>query len=243
MFNIEDYMLVQGSDNGHVCKGCVFHTHGTNICSVETQKEFHTCVTECKKVWVKKLVNDKKGETKMNVKTIETVNVMLTDNGSGDVTFYAFPNTEQGNKDAKGCFKACVQKLGVQYQESMYENGFVQGVFQIVVVEMIASTTAGTIEKAKSVDKMIHEYVRDIYDNKVGVFVAIGNCEDGYTVGWSKANINAGDDFDKEFGLKLAIQRANDEQDATELPDSFLDFFRYFINRCDRYFKQGDYKV
>lgn len=179
----------------------------------------------------------------MNVKTIETVNVMVTDNGTGNVTLYAFPDTEQGNKDAKGCFKACIKAVGIPYEESMYENGFAQGAFNNIAIEMIASTTAGTIEKAKPVDRMIHEYVRDIYDNKVGVFVAIGNCEEGYTIGWSKANINAGDEFDKDFGLKLAIQRANDQEDATEIPDSFMEFFKYFVDRCDRYYKQGQYKV
>ena len=93
----------------------------------------------------------------------------------------------------------------------------------------------------KPVVRSIHEYVKDMDDNRVGVFVGIGVCDSGFDIGWSKVNVNAGDVFDKHEGLAIAINRAQEskpyDQKIAEVPDSLLEYYQYFQGRCQRYFK------
>lgn len=103
----------------------------------------------------------------------------------------------------------------------------------------------GFVEIAKPVEqpmvRRIHEYVKDMDDNRVGVFVGIGVCGSGFDIGWSKVNVNAGDVFDKEEGLAIALNRAQEskpyEQKIADVPESFLEYYKYFQGRCQRYFK------
>jgi hypothetical protein len=94
---------------------------------------------------------------------------------------------------------------------------------------------------AKPMVCSIHEYIKDVDDNRVGVFVGIGVCDSGFDIGWSKVNVNAGDVFDKYEGFNIALNRAQEskpyEQKIAEVPDSLLDYYQYFQGRCQRYFK------
>ena len=92
--------------------------------------------------------------------------------------------------------------------------------------------------------QVIHEYVRERVTGKgkqiVGVIV--GTVENGMIkVGWSKANIKMGDVFDKDEGIRIALDRANGLDTVPTLPGQMNDQYRQFQIRCLRYFKQGNF--
>lgn len=72
-----------------------------------------------------------------------------------------------------------------------------------------------------------------------GVVVAIKDEEKGYKVGWSFTKINAGDVFDKQFGLTLARNRATLQrtESKTVIPADVLPVIKSMTDRADRYFK------
>jgi len=88
----------------------------------------------------------------------------------------------------------------------------------------------------------IHQYVRDNKGRKVGILVGrlskITHETGKIKIGWSRVNRNAGDKFDREFGMELALKRTAARQ-MVKCPQSMeYDVFR-FAKRCKRYFKSG----
>jgi len=83
----------------------------------------------------------------------------------------------------------------------------------------------------------IHEYVRE-RRQIVGVIIGttVGN---ELRIGWSKTNLKAGDVFEKEEGIRIALARANGEEESPELPPQMKKQMRQFQIRALRYFKQA----
>ena len=83
----------------------------------------------------------------------------------------------------------------------------------------------------------IHEYVRE-RRQVVGVIIGttVGN---ELRIGWSKTNLKAGDVFEKEEGIRIALARANGEEESPELPPQMKKQMRQFQIRALRYFKQA----
>lgn len=55
-------------------------------------------------------------------------------------------------------------------------------------------------------------------------------------IGWSKVNSSAGDRFDKKRGVEIALSRS-EKGSVAPVPDSILNDYLYFVDRCRRYFK------
>jgi len=92
----------------------------------------------------------------------------------------------------------------------------------------------------------IHEYVRERRTGKgkqiVGVIVGflVG---DTARIGWSKTNLDAGDVFDKNRGIRIAYGRAVGWQKCPALPPQMIKQMDAFKKRCERYFQQAKYIV
>jgi len=92
-------------------------------------------------------------------------------------------------------------------------------------------------------DMIITQYVKKKNGERVGIMVGTLD-EDGYVMlGWSRANINAGDKFDPVKALNIATQRLKAEE-IVPIPHSMSDMFN-FQSRCQRYFKdaKGSHKI
>ena len=93
--------------------------------------------------------------------------------------------------------------------------------------------------------KVILEYVGARGGSKgqrVGVMVA--TVVDGdIRIGWAKANLKAGDRFDKQKGIDIALDRANGRVVAPELPECMRTQMRGFQIRALRYFQQGLFSI
>lgn len=84
----------------------------------------------------------------------------------------------------------------------------------------------------------IFEYIRRRKGGKtvkVGVVFAV-KVDDAVKVGWSKANIKAGDKFDSLLGLQYALNRAM-KPDNVPTPNCIRKQLRCFGARAVRYFK------
>ncbi|MFA7219038.1 MAG: hypothetical protein WC119_00735 [Synergistaceae bacterium] len=93
-------------------------------------------------------------------------------------------------------------------------------------------------------NEIIHEYIRERVTGKgkqkVGIIA--GTVVNGkIIVGWSKTNLKAGDVFDKNEGIQLALDRAIGTIPSPELPLQMVDQMRDFQIRCLRYFQQGSF--
>lgn len=75
-------------------------------------------------------------------------------------------------------------------------------------------------------------------DHKVGVLLGFKE-GDRVLIGWSKANLKAGDVFDKEKGLELAALRAMNLAAFPPTPPCFVRKLNRFTARCVRYFKDA----
>jgi len=89
---------------------------------------------------------------------------------------------------------------------------------------------------------IIHEYIRErvkgIRRQIVGVMA--GTIYEGViVVGWSKTNTKAGDVFDRDEGMRIAMDRAKGWIPAPETPIQLVKPLRTFQMRCLRYFKQA----
>ncbi len=84
----------------------------------------------------------------------------------------------------------------------------------------------------------IHEYIRE--RGRISG-VMLGTVIDGeIRIGWSKTNFRAGDKFNKDEGLRIALSRAKGEYpDEREMPHVVIRNMREFQIRCLRYFQQG----
>jgi hypothetical protein len=88
----------------------------------------------------------------------------------------------------------------------------------------------------------IHEYIRE--RGRISG-VMLGTVIDGeIRIGWSKTNFSAGDKFDKDEGLRIALSRAKGEYpDEKEMPHVVISKMREFQIRCLRYFRQGLFPI
>jgi hypothetical protein len=82
--------------------------------------------------------------------------------------------------------------------------------------------------------------------HKRGVLVAFVDPFEGKVkVGWSLANEKAGDKFDEDIGIQNAIERALKPSTVYarcldgSVPKSILTDMIRFLDRCERYFKNG----
>lgn len=93
----------------------------------------------------------------------------------------------------------------------------------------------------------IFEYIRRRHHgktHKVGVILGIFDGK-AVKIGWSKCNVRIGDKFDKQVGLKLALNRALNRALPSPLPkkitvptpDCIRHQIRNFGARCAKYFK------
>jgi len=72
----------------------------------------------------------------------------------------------------------------------------------------------------------------------VGIMVGNIDSEGIVRIGWSRAAINKGDKFNKEYGLKLATQRLG-AKETVPVPSSIENDMGMFQVRCARYFKDA----
>jgi hypothetical protein len=80
--------------------------------------------------------------------------------------------------------------------------------------------------------------------HKQGVLVAFVDPFEGKVkIGWSLANMKAGDKFDKDIGIQTAIERALKPSTVYaqcldgSVPRTILPDMAHFLDRCERYFK------
>lgn len=86
--------------------------------------------------------------------------------------------------------------------------------------------------------KHLKEYIRDRKGNKVGLIIGFVH-KNMIVVGWSKANLKAGDKFDHAYGMNLALNRALSVIPTPELDPSLKSQMREFQMRCLRYFQDA----
>lgn len=89
-------------------------------------------------------------------------------------------------------------------------------------------------------NEIVQYIVKRVGGQKQVVAVLVGTMYQAVIkIGWSRANINAGDRFDKEFGLQLARERIRAKQ-MPFAPHSLAKDIYAFSERCRRYFKGYD---
>jgi hypothetical protein len=83
--------------------------------------------------------------------------------------------------------------------------------------------------------KYIHQFVKNRKGDLVGCVAATYAGK----VGWSLCNTKAGDEFNKQTALKIAVGRAhiNPVADLTQVPNSVRKAVYYMNSRSVRYFK------
>jgi len=74
---------------------------------------------------------------------------------------------------------------------------------------------------------------------KVGIMVGTIDDKGMVKIGWSRANINAGDKFNKDRGLALAHSRSNAKTNV-KAPMSIRDDLERFSKRCNKYFENNN---
>lgn len=90
-------------------------------------------------------------------------------------------------------------------------------------------------------NKYLHTYVLNKKKQRVGVVVAtMGNNGDAAYLGWSRCNARAGDTFDRELGLKIALGRAL-EVSVEPVPNSLAAQYAIMKERAKKYFKDAQY--
>ena len=88
---------------------------------------------------------------------------------------------------------------------------------------------------------IIHQYVtKKIGGAKRKIGVIIGRIDpwNEVRIGWSRVNINAGDEFDKARGYEIALARTNAVK-SIPYPPSFVEEMSKFQARIKRYFKNA----
>jgi hypothetical protein len=84
-------------------------------------------------------------------------------------------------------------------------------------------------------DTMLVEYVRDRKRNPIGAVIGVRNHKD-VSVGWSLTNRKAGDRFDKDMAIKIALGRAVEGTNKA-LPHTVAPIFNKMVERAKRYFQ------
>jgi hypothetical protein len=90
----------------------------------------------------------------------------------------------------------------------------------------------------------IVQYVRDENGNRIGVVIVVEDRRnehgslDGIRIGWSKCNLDAGDRFDKSFGMGIAINRALCDRPVrvSRVPKCVRNVFYNVVDRARRYY-------
>jgi hypothetical protein len=84
----------------------------------------------------------------------------------------------------------------------------------------------------------IHEYIYDKRRQLKGVWVASPTITNPamVNIGWSLCNTKLGDRFDKRRAFEIALGRAV-KLSAAPIPASLEDGYKFFANRCKRYYK------
>lgn len=78
----------------------------------------------------------------------------------------------------------------------------------------------------------IHTYVRNRKNELIGCVAAVNH----NMVGWSLCNTGAGDTFDKQMALEIAIGRAMSGFNAA-IPHTVVKEYEKMIDRSKKYFK------
>ena len=89
---------------------------------------------------------------------------------------------------------------------------------------------------------MIHQYIMGNVNGqkqKVGVMVGIVDDSDQIRIGWSRVNISAGDQFDRDHGIQIASDRCHSKQ-FVPAPHSIKSALHNFNHRCSRYFRDDN---
>ena len=69
--------------------------------------------------------------------------------------------------------------------------------------------------------------------------VLVGLVKGGYIyIGWSKTNFKSGDEFNREYGIKLALERTK-AIIPLSIPQSIFEDILKFEKRCLRYFQNA----
>jgi hypothetical protein len=88
---------------------------------------------------------------------------------------------------------------------------------------------------------MIKQYIRDEHRNPVGVIVAIGRNQFGWSFCHSSTTNSKGDRWNKTIGIDLAVSRASNNE-ASFIPKKHRSEFGYtfsmVIRRAYKYFKE-----
>jgi len=94
------------------------------------------------------------------------------------------------------------------------------------------------IEENYPEQKVIHSYVRDRQNRRVGVLAAVTNPErpDTVFIGWSRCNRSMGDRFDPVLGTKIALDRSYRHKGAC-IPFTMFEDYNEFRARCEKYFR------
>lgn len=108
------------------------------------------------------------------------------------------------------------------------------------VTEIVTtSKTPVTINNATEIDQdipVIFEYVYNKRRNPVGIILAAKLPNGNVRIGHSRAKVSAGDKFERERGLELAINRTF-KNGSIPVPDSMLEDYENMVYRASRYFK------
>ena len=76
-------------------------------------------------------------------------------------------------------------------------------------------------------------------NKRIGVLVGQKDSEGVVRIGWSKANLAAGDTFDAKMGLDIALGRIAHSRANKQIPNSIYPQYAAFALRCSRYFKDA----
>jgi len=112
--------------------------------------------------------------------------------------------------------------------------------FNRVITELKGKTEMTKKIKKVEPNDVIHQFVVKNVNGckrRVGILVGkrVGNT---VKIGWSRANAKRGDKFDREMGMKLAIERTKADE-TVPMPHSMAGEAYDFRHRCIRYFKDA----
>jgi len=96
--------------------------------------------------------------------------------------------------------------------------------------------------KTEASPDFIHKFLTKNIDGrrvKVGVLVGRVDVFQNIHIGWSKTNVKLNDKFDREKGIKMALDRSK-AREFVPMPQSIEKDAHKFLKRCQRYFKSAD---
>jgi len=90
-------------------------------------------------------------------------------------------------------------------------------------------------------DRGLMQFVRDRRGNPRGVVVS-RLVDERVTVGWSFTNYKAGDRFDKQRGIQIALGRLT-VPSTKQIPYSVHKVMETVVDRSKKYFKTSDVRI